>query len=116
MDALADVLLEMGPGDPHAGQAAGRILELELQPAPLGAGPVVLRDLIVFGGVGVKIVFPVELREPRNLAVQQVAREHRQAERLFVGDGQHSGQAEADRADVGVRIGPEGVGATAPHL
>jgi hypothetical protein len=77
---------------------------------------VVLRDLVILRHVRIEITFPVELGEAGNLAIQQETGEHRQAQRLVVGHGQHAGQAEADGADVGVGRRAECIGATAPHL
>ena len=77
---------------------------------------VVLGDLVILRHVRVKITFPVELGEAGNFAIQQKAGEHRQAQRLVVGHGQHAGQAEADGANVGIRRRAERVSAAAPHL
>ncbi len=113
MEIFADVLLEMRAGDAHAGDAA---LELKIHVAADGGGLVVLCDLIILGRVGIEIILAVELGKARDAAIQQVARQRGQAQALVIGHGQDAGQAEADRADVGVGRGAKFIGATAPHL
>ena len=113
MEVLADIFLQVRPGDAHAREAA---VELELDAAVDGGGLVVLRDLVVLRHVRVEVVLPVELGVAGHRAVEQKAGERRQAQRLLVRDGQHAGQAQAHRADVGVGRRAELIGAAAPHL
>ena len=110
---LAHIFLEMRTGDADAGNAA---VKLEVHEAVGGGRLVVLRELVIFRRVGVEIIFPVELRVARDRTVEQITGQHGEAQRLFVGDGQHTGQAEADGTDVGVRLRAKQVGATAPHF
>ena len=57
VDGLAGVLLEMQPGDADALRAA---VEGHVEPAVLGQGLVVLRDLVTLGQVGVEVVLARE--------------------------------------------------------
>ena len=118
MRELAHVFFEVRARDADAAHTIGRAGagEFKIHEAVRRAGFVVLRELVIFGGVGIEITFAVEFGEARNFAVQQVTRQHRQTQRLVVRHGQHAGQAEADGTDVGVRLGTVSVRATAPHL
>jgi hypothetical protein len=113
MSAFSHILLQVGAGDTHAGEAA---LELELDEAVGRGWHVILRDLIVLRHVRVEITLAVKLRPGRQRAVEEQTGERSEAERLFVGHRQHAGQAEAHGADVGVRSRAEFVRASAPHL
>src|ERR1039458_6630363 len=76
---------------------------------------VVLTDLKVFGHVGIEVVLTVKRRR-RDRAVQGGADGHRQLDGAHVEYRKRSGQSQADRTDVGVRRGAEGVRAAAEHL
>ena len=118
MTVLADILLQVCAGDLHTSHSIdrSRAIELELQP-PVGRGRlVVLGDLVVLGGVWIEIIFPVELGEPGNFAVEQIAGQHGESDGLGIGHGENSRHAQTNWTNVGVRIGTEGVGAPAPHL
>ena len=113
MEAFADILLEVRPGDADAGEAA---LKFKLHPAVGGGGFIVLGELVVFGGVGIEIVLAVEFGEAGDFAIEQVTGEDGFAQGFFVGHGQHAGEAQADGAHLGVGLGAIGVGAAAPHF
>ena len=96
---LARVLFEVGSLDADPG-AVGQVEEA------LGVDRlVVLADLVVLGHVGIEVVLAVEARGP-DLAVQGGADADGQLDRPCVEHRQRSGQPEADRADVGVRLAP----------
>ena len=110
---LADVLFEVRAGDADAGDAA---VEFEVQITVGWGGFVVLGDLVILRHVGVEIILAIELGEAGDGAIEQQAGEYREAQGFVVGDGQDTGQAEADGADVGVGGRAEFIGAAAPHL
>ena len=66
-----------------------------------------LRDLVVFGQIGVKIVFTVEFVEFLDLAAQRQAGADSELDHLFVEHGQCAGHTQADRANMGVRLAAE---------
>src|SRR4051812_39056542 len=106
---LAGVLLHVGAGDTDAG-AVGQV-EVAADVDRL----VVLADLIVLRHVRIEVVLPVEDARLDG-AVQRFADAHGVLDGLTVDHRQRARQPEADRADVGVGLGPEPVGAAAEQL
>ena len=85
-------------------------------PAMLGQRLVVLRNLVALGQIGIKVVFAREDRALAHLAVERQRGQRGKLDGLLVQHGQRSGQPQANRANVGVRIRAEPVGATAKRL
>ena len=79
-------------------------------------GQIVLADLVVLRHVGVEIVFPVELAGVRNFATEHEAGQDGEPQGLVVHHGERAGEAEADGADVGVRLAAVFDRAGAEHL
>ncbi len=77
---------------------------------------VVLRNLVVLGHVRVEIIFPVELADGRDLALEHQSRKRRQAQRIPVHDGKRPRQPETDRAGMRIRLRAEFHPAPAEHL
>ena len=71
--------------------------------AVLGERLVELGDLVALGQVGIEVVFAGEDGALADLAVEGEGGQGGELDGALVEDGQGSGQAEADRADVGVR-------------
>src|SRR5262249_19727773 len=97
---LAGVYFEVNADDANAPAAGGR---LDLQPAVVAEGEVVLADLVVLGQVRVVVILAVPLGERRDLTVKGQGRAQGQVERLAVHDRQHAGHSDADGA--GSRVG-----------
>ncbi len=106
---LASVLLHVGPGDADT-RAVGQV-----EPAADVERLVVLTDLVVLGHVRIEIVLPVEDRR-LHCAMQSQPHPHGQLDGVAVEHRQRSGQAEAHRAHVGVRVVAEGVAAPTEQL
>src|SRR5579863_6313952 len=106
---LARVLLHVGAdyADPFTAR--------QLQPPVDIDRDVVLADLVVLRHVGVEIVFPVE-QGRLHRAVQGGADADRVLDSLPVEHRQRPGQAEANRADVGVGLIAKSIAATAKKL
>ena len=75
----------------------------DFQPATGSEGQFVLRDLVALGQIGVEIVFSGEARMFVDRAIQGERGTHGHFDGALVHDGESSRQAEAHRADVGVR-------------
>ena len=76
---------------------------------------VVLTDLIVLGHVGIEVVLAVEDRGP-DLTVKGSADPHGVLDRGPIQDGQGTGQAETNRADIDVGFLAEAVAAPAEQF
>ena len=100
MDELGRVLLEVGPGDPDRDGAFGRV---ERQPAVGGQRDLVLADLVALRQVRVEVVLAL----PAGLLGRARLDRDPGCENVLHGRpvdrGHGAGQAEADRAAVGVR-------------
>ena len=124
VEALGDILLDMDADETDIFVLCGdaflgvlRIREImERNTAAEAEGQIVLADLVVLRHVGVEIVFAVELADRSDLAAQHEACERGELESLFVHDRQGTGHAEADRADIGIRLGAVFDRAGAKHL
>ena len=92
-----------------------RLPDGQLEPAVHVDRLVVLADLVVLRHVRVEVVLPVE-EAGLHLAVQGLAEPDGQLDDLLVEHRQAAGQAEAHRADVGVGLVAEAVGAAAEDL
>src|SRR5690625_3721536 len=77
---------------------------------------IVLRDLIIFWIVRIKIVFPIPFADRGDFAAEQKARSDNLIERLFVHDRQRSRQSEDDRIGLCVRLGTEAARRAAKHF
>src|SRR6185312_9880791 len=106
---LAGVLFEVGPGHADPLPTGG------LEPTADVDRFVVLADLIVLRLIGIEVVLPGKARRA-DVAVQCRPDTHRQRHGLGVEHGERPGQAEADRADIGVGLVAEGVAASAEEL
>ena len=113
VQVLAGVLLQVHPLDLHA---VGLAVDLDVQ-VPGGAQRlVVLRGLEALGDVRVEVVLPGEPAPRRDPAAQGQPDPDRRLDRGRVGHRQRAGQAQADRAGLGVGLLAEGGGAAAEHL
>ena len=88
----------------------------DVDPAVLGDGLVELRDLVALGQVGIEVVLAREDGALADLAVEGERGQRGELDGLGVEHGQRAGQAEADRADIGIGRGAEVVGAAAEGL
>ena len=113
VQALARVLFHVQARDADALRPA-RAFDLDV--AELGDRLVVLRNLVALGQVGIEVVLAREDRRLVDAAVQRHRRQHGELHRLPVQHRQRAGQAEAHRADVGVRRIAEVRGAAAEDL
>src|SRR5262249_51163541 len=93
---LAGVLFEVSADDADALGPSGGV---DLEPAILAEGEVVLADLIVLGQVGVVVVLAVPLGEAGNRAVEGQGGAQGQLESAAVHDRERPRQAHADGAD-----------------
>ena len=87
-----------------------------LDPAVLGDGLVELRDLVALGQVGIEVVLAGEDGALAHLAVDGQSGQRGELDGLGVEHRQGAGQAQADRADVGVGRRAEVIGAAAEGL
>ena len=113
VERLAGVLFHVGAFDRHL--VAGPV-DLELDAPVVGDRLVVLADLVVLRHVRVEVLLAGEAAPLGDLAAQGQADADGRLDGLAVDDRQGAGQAEADRADVGVGLAAELGGAAAPHL
>jgi hypothetical protein len=91
-------------------------LDLDVEPAVEGDRLVVLRGLEVLRHVRVEVVLPREPAPLGDLAVQRQADADGRLDAFRVEHRQRAGQAQADRADLGVGLGAELRRAAAEHL
>ena len=84
----------------NARDVAPRVGLLDVEPAVLAEGQVVLRDLVALHQVGVGVVLAVELGERRDGAIEGEARQKGLIDGLGVDHGQGAGHTQADRAYV----------------
>ena len=110
---LAGVLLEVHPLDPDPERLT---VDVHVDVAVHAERLVVLRGLEVFRHVGVEVVCPGHPAPGRDRAVEREADPDRGLDRGAVGDRQRPGQAETDRADLGVGLRAETGRAAAEHL
>src|SRR6516165_2406514 len=99
VERLAGVLFEVQPCD---SDALGFSVVLDLHRAAGGKGEFVLRNLVALGQIGVEVVFPGKTRMLVNGTIQRQGGAHAHLDRAFVQNWQRSGQAETDRANIGV--------------
>lgn len=100
MSQLARIFLQVQAGDTDP---FGLTVHFDIDPAVQTDRLVILRDLIRFGRIGVKIVLAVELADIADGAVQRHGCFHRVFHRLAVQHRQHAGMTKTD--GTGVRIG-----------
>ena len=81
-----------------------------------GERPVVLRDLVALGQVGIEVVLAREHRRRMHRAAERERGARRQFHRAPVEHRQRPRQPEADRAQRGVGLGAEARGAAAEDL
>jgi len=82
----------------------------------LGQRLVVLRNLVALGQVGIEIIFAREDRPLAHLAIERERGQRCKLQGFPVCDRKGSRQPQANRTDIGVRLGAKPVGATAEHL
>ena len=117
---FADVFLEVDAGERNffvlSHKVAGGSGEFDFDRATEADGLVVLGDLIVLRGVGIKIVFAVPLADRRDLAAEQEAGLDDGVERGLVHDRQRTGERKDD--GIGERVGfvPVAGGNARKHL
>ena len=87
-----------------------------VDPAVFGDGLVELRDLVALGQVGIEVVLAGEDGALAHFAVDGQRGQRGELDGLGVEHRQRAGQAQADRADVGVGRRAEMIGATAEGL
>ena len=104
MGEFAGVLLQVHAAHADQALAGGGV---DHQAAALGQRVFVLRDLVAFGQIGVKIVLAREQAGARHAAFQPQRHAQRVFHRLAVDHRQHAGHAGAHRANgrVGQRAG-----------
>ena len=78
---------------------------MERDGAAEAEGQIVLADLVVLRHVGVEIIFAVELADRTDFTAEHEAGEGGELESLLVHHRQGAGHSEADRTDIGVRLG-----------
>jgi len=88
----------------------------DLDPAVLGQRLIELRDLVALGQVGIEVIFAGEDGALADLAVDCQRGQRGKLDRFGVEHRQGAGQAETDRADVGIGLRAEVIGATAKGL
>ncbi len=116
---LAGVLLQVHPLDLDADRplvAGVRVSHHDVQPPVDAQRLVVLRDLVVLRHVRVEVVLPREPGLNGDRAVQRQPDLDRVLDGHPVGHRERAGQAQADRADQGVRLTAEPGRAAAEHL
>ena len=111
---LRRVLLEVDVV--YADQLLGAVGARDLHPAADAEGTAVLGDLVVLGHVGVEVVLAVKGGVRVHAAAEHQARHNRELHRLAVHDRERTRVAEADGADVGVRLAARLQQAGAEHL
>ncbi len=79
-------------------------LHRHIQVAAARQRHVVLRDLVAFGQVGIKVVLAVEEGDRLDLGVHGCRQQDAFFDHRFVQHRQHARQTGADRADIGVRL------------
>jgi hypothetical protein len=89
---------------------------VERDSAAEAEGQIVLADLVVLRHVRVEVVFAVKLAGDRGFAAEHESGEGGEAEGLIVHDGEGAGEAEADGADIRIRLGAVLDRAGAEHL
>ena len=110
MDELARVLFEVNAPDAHAALP-------DVDESVAAHRQVVLADLVTLRQVWIHVVLAVELGVARDLAAEGQRGLEARLDRRLVDDRQHTGHAEADLTDVGVRrITQLADGTTAEHL
>ena len=115
MRTLRDIFLQMNAHEAHL--LIGRhdiflrvfgVSKVVQRYAPVSANRhVILRNLVIFRHVWIKVIFPVELADRRNVASQHKSGEHGHAQRFMIHHRQRAGQTEAHRASVCVRLRPK---------
>ena len=101
MEAFAGILFHVQAGDADALWACVGV-GISMY-AVLGEGLVELGDLVALGQVGIEVIFAGEDGAFADLAVKGERGQRGEFDGAAIEDGQRTGQAEADRADVGVR-------------
>ena len=96
--------------------ALAHALNVDIDKPVLGERLVIHRDLIALGKVGIKIILAGETGKWPDGAIQRHAGLHREFYRFPVEDRQSAGQAEAYRADIGVRRSAEAGGTSTKYL
>ena len=79
------------------------IVDLDFQPAILGQRLIVLRNLISLGQVGIEVILAGKTRPGIDGAVQRQRRLHRHGHGFPVQHRERAWQAEAHRANIGIR-------------
>ena len=87
-----------------------------LDPAVLGQRLIELRNLVALGQIGIEVVLAREDGALAHLAVERQRGQRGELDGLGVQHRQRARQPQANRADVGIRLGAEPVGATAKRL
>ena len=105
MDQLACVLLHV---DARDADPLLPLLGFDIHIAVLCNRQIVLRRLEIFRKVGIIIILPVELAEFIDRAVQRDARLDGELDDAPVDNGKHPGKPKANRAHMGILLGPEG--------
>ena len=124
METLGHILLEMNADEVHFLVRRGNIFlrifrirqVVQRHPAVCAKRHVVLRDLIILRHVRIEIIFPVELRDWRNVAVEHQSGQHRHAQRFVIRYRQRARQTKTDRTSVCVRRRAKFHRARAKHL
>ena len=113
MERLAGVLLHVHAGDADGHDAAvGR----EADGPARRERPVVLRDLIPLGQIGIEVVLPREDRLGMDAAAQGQGGARRELHGAAVQDGQRTGKPETHGTERGIGLGAEPGGAAAENL
>ena len=110
---LAGVLLHVDAGD---AEALAAVLRLDIEPAADADRLFELGDLVALGEVGVEVVLAGKDRALGDGAVGGQAGHDREFDDLLVQHRQSAGEAEADRAGLGIRLAAEAGGTAAEDL
>ena len=113
MNELAGVFFHVNAGQVDAALFA---VDFDIHVAALADGQVKLGRLEVFRQIRIIVVFAVKFAVRQNVAVQCQPCFDGKVEHFLIEDRQHAGQAQADRADVGIRFGAEFSAAAAENL
>ena len=106
MVELADILLEVNPGErdplvfPH--HITGRAGQFDFNGTAAADRGVELGDLIVFGGVRIKVVFPIPFADRRDLTTEQESGFDDSVQGGSVHHRKSTGQGQDDRIGEGV--------------
>ena len=75
-----------------------------------------LGELVILGHIRIEVIFAIKFHMAWQLAMKQITCQCSQSQGFFIGNGEYSGHAKADRANLGVGLGPVLIGTATPHF